>query len=407
MNRSIVVLALALAACNPVSKAPGAPMGEMAGMQDTSMKGMDMKGMDMKGMQDMPGMEMRGDGDSAVPLDRTTAARLGITFARATPQRIAREVRLAGTLQYPEPSQTWVNVRVDGWVERLHADYAGRAVRAGEPLLDLYSPALVSAQEEFLTARRLGDSALASAARRRLLLWNMPEADIAGIESSGVAQRDFVIRAPRPGEIAEKRVIEGQAVREGDNLLLIADRSRLWVNLAVFEMDARDVRVGVPVDLTVDALPGATYRGRVTFIEPTVDPTTRSLTARVEVANTDGALRPGMYAVARVRPTGAPVLAIPRDAVLPTGSRSIVFRHLGDGRFMPRDVVVGVRGDSLVEVVRGLEPGDEVVASATYLLDSEANLGAALQGLMLQMGMGLDMGGMAMPAMPGGGERDR
>ena len=398
MNRIVLALVLVLAACaerQPAS--PGAAgMGDMAGMQD-------MKG--MEGMKDMADMDMRdtsrrGASDSAITLDRRAAGGLGITFARADRQRVVREIRLAGTLVYPEPSQEWITTRVDGWVERLHADYVGRPVRAGEALLALYSPALVSAQEEYLAARRLGDSALASAARRRLVLWNVPDEQIARVEATGVVQRDLVIRAPRPGEIAEKRVIQGQAVRAGDNLFLIADRGRLWVNLSVYEMDARSVRVGVPVELAVDALPGRAYRGRVRFIEPTVDATTRSLTARVEVANADGALRPGMYAVARVRPSGTPVLAVPRDAVLPTGTRNIVFRNLGDGRFAPREVVVGVRGDSLVEIVRGLEPGDEVVASATYLLDSEANLGAALQGLMLQMGMGLDMGGMTMPAMP-------
>jgi membrane fusion protein, copper/silver efflux system len=208
-------------------------------------------------------------------------------------------------------------------------------------------------------------------------------------------------------------------VQAGQNLFLIADRSVLWVDLAVYEMDARSLRIGAPVAVSVDALPGKTYEGRITFVHPTVDEKTRTLTARAEVANKDGALRPGMYATALIRPAAANALTVPTEAVLPTGTQNLVFVNRGDGQFIPRPVEVGVHGDSLVEVVQGLKPGDEVIASATYLLDSESNLGAAMQGLMLQMGMGLNMGGMGtdgnkgqdgMPGMkmdgqPGGTKR--
>jgi Cu(I)/Ag(I) efflux system membrane fusion protein len=158
----------------------------------------------------------------------------------------------------------------------------------------------------------------------------------------------------------------------------------------------------VPVELTVDALPGRTYQGRVTFIQPTVDTTTRTLTARVEVKNRNGELRPGMYLTARLASASTQRLAVPLPAVLPTGTRQLVFVNRGDGQFVPREVQTGFRSDSLVEIVRGLKPGDEVVASATYLLDSESNLAAAMQGLMLQMGMGLNMGGMTGGQRGGG-----
>jgi Cu(I)/Ag(I) efflux system membrane fusion protein len=189
-------------------------------------------------------------------------------------------------------------------------------------------------------------------------------------------------------------VIQGQAIRAGDNLFLIADRSVLWVEAAVFEMDAYAVRVGTGVSVILAALPGRSYPGRVTFIQPSVDERTRTLTARIEVANRYGQLRPGMYATVEVASATGGVLAVPLTAVLPTGTRNIVFVNRGDGTFGPRDVLVGVRGDSLIEIRQGLKPGDEVVASATYLLDSESNLAAAMQGLMLQMGMGLNQGGM-------------
>jgi Cu(I)/Ag(I) efflux system membrane fusion protein len=402
MNRLwTVALALGIgvgvSACDKKANTSGQ---DTAGMKDTEGKqGMEnMPG--MQGMGSMEGME-RGTGDSsaagaAVPVDRAAAGRLGITFARAAVRPIGRETRVVGTLTYAEPRRAYVNARVMGWVERLYADYMGKPVRKGDPLLALYSPELVSAQEEYLSARRLGDASLTAAARRRLDLWNIPEDQIDSLERSGTARRTIVLRAPMAGEIAEKMVTDGQAVQAGENLFLIADRRVLWVDLAVYEMDARSLRIGAPVAVSVDAFPGKTYEGRITFIHPSVDEKTRTLTARAEVVNRDGALRPGMYATALIRPAAAKGLTVPTEAVLPTGTQNLVFVNRGDGQFIPRPVAVGVHGDSLVEVVQGLKPGDEVIASATYLLDSESNLGAAMQGLMLQMGMGLDMGGMQM-----------
>jgi RND family efflux transporter MFP subunit len=391
---------LVLMACGKKESITTAKEGEdaasMAGMK--SMEG-------MSGMEGMEGMGAAGD-SAGVPLDRNMAGRLGIAFARAAVRPLGRETRVVGTLTYAEPRRAYVSSRIMGWVERLYADYMGKPVREGDALLALYSPELVSAQEEYLSARRLGDNSLTAAAKRRLSLWNIPQDQIDSLEQTGQARRTIVLRAPMSGEIAEKMVTEGQAVQAGDNLFLIADRSVLWADLSVFEMDARSVRVGSPVELTVDALPGKTYQGRVTFIHPTVDEKTRTLTARAEVVNKDGALRPGMYATALIRRPTARALTVPIEAVLPTGTQNLVFVNRGDGRFIPRTVAVGMRSDSLVEIVNGLKPGDEVIASAAYLLDSESNLAAAMQGLMLQMGMGLDMGGMklegeGMADMPG------
>jgi Cu(I)/Ag(I) efflux system membrane fusion protein len=353
----------------------------------------------MSGMEGMAHGPTGGSGEvdtAGVPVDRAAAARLGVTFARAAKRPITSGTRAVGTLIYSEPRREYVNARVMGWVEKLYADFEGKPIRKGEPLLALYAPELLSAQEEYLSAKQLGDSSLVAAARRRLALWDIPDDQIDLLDRSSKAQRTLLLRAPISGEIAEKKVIQGQAVQAGDNLFLIADRSVLWVDLAVFETDARRLEVGVPVELKVDALPGRTYQGRVTFIQPGVDTTTRTLTARVEVPNRDGRLRPGMYVTARLTPASTERLAVPLTAVLPTGTRQLVFVNRGDGAFVPRDVKTGARSDSLVEIVDGLRPGDEIVASATYLLDSETNLAAAMQGLMLQMGMGLDMGGIEM-----------
>lgn len=400
-------LAIAATACG---KKPSAPQ---AGNRSESMK--DMPG--MAGMSEMEGMHMgsgaaSGNDTAGVPLNRAAAGRLGITFARAAKRPIGGATRAVGSLSYAEPRREYVNARVMGWVEKLYADYEGKPVRQGDALLALYAPELLSAQEEYLSAKRLGDSSLVAAARRRLALWDISQDQIERLDSSGTAQRTLLLRAPISGEIAEKKVTAGQAVQAGDNLFLIADRSVLWVDLAIYESDARMLRVGVPVELTVDALPGQKYEGRVTFIHPAVDTTTRTLTARVEVRNPKGELRPGMYVTARLSPASTQRLVVPLPAVLPTGTRQLVFVNRGDGQFVPREVQTGARSDSLVEIVGGLEPGDEVVASATYLLDSESNLAAAMQGLMLQMGMGLDMGGMSagqetdMKGMPGTDMKD-
>ena len=363
-------------------------------------------------MADMPGMAgmSQGSDTGGVPIDRGEAARLGIRFARASERPVATTVRAVGVLKYAEPRQAYVNARVSGWVEKLYADYVGKSVTAGEPLLALYSPDLVSAQEEYLLARRLKDDTLAASARRRLALWDIPADQIDSLDARGTVARTLTLRASRSGEIVEKNVIEGQAVQAGTNLFLLADRSELWVDVAIFEQDAAAVRVGTPATIIVDAVPGRTFQGRVTFIYPQLDEKTRTLTARVQVANAARTLRPGMYATAELARGGRRAVSVPLTAVLPTGTKDLVFVNRGDGRFVPREVRVGARGDSLVEIVEGIKAGDEVIASATYLLDSESNLAAAIQGLMLQMGMGLNMGGMetgkpdtgrAMREMPG------
>jgi len=374
----LLVAAMTLTGCK---KTP-APSQDVAGMEN---------------MPGMPGMPAAPADTSGVPLNRTEAERLGITFARASERPVRSSVRAVGVLKYAEPNLVYVNARVGGWVEHLYADYVGKRVERGEPLLALYSPELVSAQEEYLLARRLNDDTLAASARRRLALWDIPADQVDSLETRGSVTRTLLLRAPRSGEITEKMVIDGQVVKPGDNLFLIADRRLLWVDLSIFEQDAAAVRVGTSAAVRVDAVPSHTFRGRVTFIYPQLDDKTRTLTARVEVDNTRGELRPGMYATAELQTGGRRAVSVPLAAVLPTGTRDIVFMNRGDGRFAPREVRVGARGDSLVEIVEGLRAGDEVVASATYLLDSESNLSSAIQGLMLQMGMGLNMGGMKAP----------
>lgn len=348
--------------------------------------------------------------DSAAPVFLRPAEehRIGVTYAVALPEALTRDVRIVGQVAADETRLTVVSLKVDGWVERLYVDFIGREVRAGEPLLELYSPMVASAAEELLLARRLlaevgGDSSEAAAnarsllasARRRLAWWDVPAAQIRRIEETGEATRTVTLRAPFTGVVLEKDVVPGQAVMAGQPLFRLADLAVVWVEGEVFEQDLPLVRVGQPVEAEFTALPGAVRTGRIVYVYPTVDEATRTARVRVELPNGRRDLKPGMYATLRVTVRQSrQELTVPRSAVLSTGTRSLVFKRLPDGRLEPREVRVGLATDSRVQVLAGLAAGDTVVASGTFLVDAESNLGAVLGG------MG-DMPGMDMaPPVP-------
>lgn len=350
-------------------------------------------GNEMAGMAGMAGMD---SGPDSAPIHVTArqAALAGVTFAVAREAPLARTVRAVATAVPNERGLAIVNTRVSGWVERLHANETGRLVSAGDTLLELYAPELVTAQEELLLAKRLaGADSLVAAARRRLALWNIAEEEIAAIERTGEVRRRLVIRAPQRGYILEKQVIEGQMVTAGAPLFRIADLSTIWIEPAIFESDIPLVRVGQQAEVTFDALPGHLFRGRVTFIYPELDMRTRTLRVRIEVPNPRLVIKPMMYGTVRIFTRGPRGVVVPLTAVLPTGTRDLAF-VVREGGVLPTEVVVGSRGDSTVLVADGLAAGDTVVASAAFLFDSESQLAAAMAGIMLNMGMGLDMGGM-------------
>jgi multidrug efflux pump subunit AcrA (membrane-fusion protein) len=376
MTRGILAATLAalLAAC-------GGPEGEHAGRDD----------------DDMGGMAMGSGG--AIQVTNRQAALAGVTFAVAREAVLERSVRAVAMAVPSERGLGVVNTRVAGWVETLHVNETGRFVRAGQPLFALYAPELVQAQEELLLAGRLGEAvgadSLRAAARRRLALWGIADDDIRQIEERGQVTRQLVIRSPFTGHVLEKQVVEGQMIRPGEPLFRIADLSTIWIEPAVFESDIALIRVGQRAEITFDALPGARFAGRVTFVHPTLDARTRTLRVRVEVPNRDLRILPMMYGTVRIAAAGPRGVTVPLTAILPTGTRDLAFVLRG-GAIIPTEVVVGLRGDSTVLVADGLAPGDTVVASATFLFDSESQLAAAMAGIMLNMGMGLDMGGMEM-----------
>lgn len=347
--------------------------------------------------QEMEGMVMGTDGP--IKVTARQAALAGVTFAVAREGTLEREVRAVALAVPSERGLGLVNARVAGWVETLHVNETGRFVRAGDPLFALYAPELVQAQEELLLARRLGTTpgadSLLAASRRRLSLWGIANDDIRRLEETGVVEREIVIRSPFTGHVMEKSIIAGQMVRPGETLYRIADLSTIWIEPAVFESDIATLRLGQQAEVTFDALPGERFTGRVTFLQPALDQQTRTLRVRVEVDNARLRIRPMMYATVRIATQGPRGVTVPLTAVLPTGRRDLAF-VVRAGTVLPTEVVVGLRGDSTVLVVDGLAVGDTVLASATFLFDSESQLAAAMAGIMLNMGMGLDMGGMEM-----------
>ena len=351
-------------------------------------------------------------GDSAQPVMLTAnqARRIGVTFAPVEASDVPREIRTVGQVTFDETRVTTISPKVDGWIERLYVDYTGRRVARGEPLFAVYSPMLVTAQEELLLAHRLardvaggsvdtraGADDLVASARRRLAYWDVPESEIARVERTGEVQRAITLRSPTSGVVVEKNVTQGQRVMAGDALYRVADVSTVWVEGDVYEQDLRAVRVGQSATAELDAYPGERWTGRIAYVYPTLSPETRTARVRVEIANPRRRLLPGMYATLHVEGAGrAAAITVPRSAVLATGTRQIVFVKRADGRLEPRLVEVGATSDDRVEIVRGVAPGDTVVASATFLLDAESNLGTALGG------MG-DMPGMEFTLPPTGG----
>jgi len=357
----------------------------------------------MQGMEGMPGMV----GDGSVMLTRGDVSTFGITFGSVEIRPLSRVIRTVGLVEFDETRMVYVSPKFAGWAERLHVDFTGQVVREGQPLLDVYAPELVTAQEELLLAARMaesladsrvsdaGDAAdeLYAAARRRLQYWDVSDEQIDHLLEARQVSRTLTLYAPASGVVMEKNVFQGQAFEAGSALYMIADLSEVWMNAEVFEADAGLVREGMRADVTVEALPGQGFTGRIQYVYPTLADRTRSIRARVALMNPGGRLKPGMYGTVRITANLGEVLTIPLTAVLYTGERAVTFVDMGGGALMPQELELGVRGDGLVEVLAGVEPGQRVVTSAQFLMDSESNLAEVIRAMMAQMNLS-DMEGM-------------
>lgn len=333
-----------------------------------------------------------GEGDALNPvrLSDREARTIGVTFATVERKALDRRVRTVGNVEYDETRLTTLNPKIEGWVERLHVDFTGAPVRRGEPLMEVYSPKLVTAQEELILARRLVDEAtgeraqrsaneLLESARRRLAYWDIPDAEIQRIEEAGEPSKTLTLRAPASGIVVAKNVVEGERIMPGMEVFRIADLSTVWVEGEVFEKDLSLATNGQVVEVTFQAYPGEVFGGTITYVYPTVNVDSRTGRVRVELANPGLRLRPGMYANIDIEVEGHHEgLVVPRTAVLHTGERSVVFVRHADGRLVPHEITTGLVAGREVEVLAGLEAGQRVVSSASFLIDAESNLGASM-----------------------------
>ena len=372
----------------------------------------------MSDMEGMAGMDMSSDGSVKLTADQIRG--FGVTFGTVDQRPLSTSVRTVGIVAFDETKIAQVAPRFDGFVEQLHVNFTGQRVRRGQPLLEVYSPALVAAQEELLLARQLqqdvgqsavpgipaGSSDLVASAKRRLELWNISEAQVEEILRTGKVRRSLTLQSPASGIVVEQNVREGQAFQEGQTLYTITDLSEVWVEAELRESDVGQVREGSPATIELAAYPGRPYEGRVEYIYPTLQQEARTLKARVAVKNPKGLLKPGMYATVRFATPTRTALTVPNSAVIRTGERALVFVDMGQGGLMPHEVELGRTGDEYTEVLAGLEPGQRVVTSAQFLLESESNLGEVMKGAMSQMGMS-DMGNMEGMNMEGMGRTDK
>ncbi|NTV14417.1 MAG: efflux RND transporter periplasmic adaptor subunit [Desulfobulbaceae bacterium] len=351
-------------------------------------------GKDNMGMDLVPVYDSGGE-PSQIVIDPVTIQNMGVRFAPVERRNLSHTIRTVGLVAYDEPRQYSVNSKIEGWVEKLHVNATGQPVQKGQPLLEIYSPDLVAAQQEYLLAlensRRLannpypeiaaGAGRLLEAARTRLSYWDIDAQQIGALTEGGQIRKTMTLYSPNGGVVTMKKVVEGMRVMAGEELLQIADLSRVWVNADLYEHDLPLVRVGQSATVEIPAAPERKLQGRITYIYPYVQNETRTVKARIEFANPGLELKPEMFAnviIATASQGGA--LVVPGDAVLRSGQGATVFVALGEGRFEPRVVQTGMSDAAgYLQVLSGLKEGEKVVTSAQFLLDSESRLQEVLR----------------------------
>ena len=332
---------------------------------------------------------------NAVKVSTDKLQKLGVRTETVALRELTRAVRAVGTLQANERSTYAISPKFEGWIERLYVNTTGEPVAKGQQLMEVYSPELVTAQQEYLIAWRgvdavkegspeirAGMQQMTASALQRLRNWDISEAEIDRLQKEGVARQTLALRSPVSGIVIEKSALKGMRFMPGEALYRVADLSSLWLLAEVFEQDLALVRIGQRARVTVNAFPGKVFNGKVTFIYPTLTPQTRTVKVRVELPNAGGQLKPEMYANVELDTALAQTraLAVADSAVIDSGTRQVVLVQRDAGQFEPRTVKLGVRGDGYVEVVEGVSAGETVVISANFLIDSESNLKAALAG---------------------------
>jgi len=346
-------------------------------------------GKDAMGMDLVPVYAGDPEADlNAIAVDGAVVQRMGVRLAPVTRGSPTRIVRALGRVVPDETRVSKINMKFDGWVEQIRVNETGQHVDAGSPLFSVYSPELVASQEEFIqvlnsTAKGPHTEHLMRSARDRLLQFDVPETFVEEIERTRSAKRTVTIVAPTSGYVIHKEAFEGTFVKRGVNLYTLADLDALWILAEVYEFDAPWLSPGQSATIELDYLPGRILETAVDYVYPVLDEKSRTLTVRLLLPNPDVILKPGMFATVRihVRPLEN-VLTVPADAVIHSGERNVVFIARGDGRFEPRELQLGMRGNDVYQVLDGVQDGERVVVSGQFLLGSEASLKDAVKKML-------------------------
>ncbi len=362
---------------------------------------------DPMGMDYIAVYEGGEDGDESTPgsaneikISTEKIQKLGVRVEAAELRQLEKVVRAVGRIEPDERRLYAITPKFEGYVERLHVNVTGQVVARGQPLFEVYSPELVSAQREYAIAAegmqalkdagpeaQSGMKQLAESTLLRLKNWDISEEQVKSLAKSGEARRTLTFRSPVNGIVTEKKALQGMRFMPGEILYQIADLSAVWVVADVFEQDIAQVKVGAKVKIRINAYPDKVFAGRIAYVYPTLKAETRTVSVRVELANPGGLLKPAMFAQLEL-PVGAQgkVLTVPDSAVIDSGTRRIVLVQLRQGRFEPREVKLGARSDNYIEVLEGVKAGEQVVVAANFLIDAESNLKAAVGGLGGQAG---------------------
>lgn len=353
------------------------------------------------GMDLVPVYEEEGEAKepaSTIRIDPVTMQNMGVRLGRVQRKALIKYIRTIGNITFDETKIFTVNTKFSGWIEKLYVNFLGEDVKKGQPLFDIYSPKLVTAQEEYLLALkqynslsnssyariRKGAQRLLEASRTRLRYWDLTDKQIEQIEKSGKVQKTLTIYSPAAGVVTKKDAFKGHYVKEGENQYSIVDLSTVWVAVDVYEYELPWVRKGMAAEMELAYIPGKRFKGKVLFIYPYLEAKTRTAKLRLSFSNPGYQLKPGMYADIFLKSVVAKKsLVIPQEAVIDSGVRKIVFVAIGKGKFQPRNVNIGLEGnENEFQVLEGLSEGEEIVLSAQFMLDSESRLREAIQKML-------------------------
>jgi RND family efflux transporter MFP subunit len=325
---------------------------------------------------------------------------IGVQYGAVESRPLTRTIRAVGRLTYDETRITHIHTKFEGWINKVYVDFTGQLIRKGQPLFTVYSPELVSTQQEYLIAKRAhkylsdapyaevaeGANSLLDSARERLKLWDISDAQIAELDKTGKVQRDLAMYSPVDGFVLDRKAFENVRVTGDTDLYTIADLSTVWANAEVYEYEVPYVRLGQKGIMSLSYYPGETFEGKVSYIYPQLDTMTRTLKVRLDFPNSKFKLKPDMYADIQLQIDYGTRLVVPQDAVLDSGTEQVVFVARGDGYFEPRKVEVGPKIDDSVVILSGLKAGEKIVTSGNFLVDSESRLKTAM-GQMAGMKM--------------------